>query len=640
MRKSIIFAAVLVAAATSCQKAMMQEPESLGTFSIRATREACADTKASINSTSGEFTWSAGDAIGIWNGSSFQELTTENDGVASATFTGTTEGTLSGYAVFPYAIGKSVSGSTVTVTLPDSYEWKEGEVAAPMIATYDASSLSFKHLGGVVMVTLNNVPANAAKFVFNTDKDITGDYTVTSGGEIQSAGNATNNEVAFTFTLTAATDMEFYVPVPVGEYKFGFKLYDAAGNLLSDNQGTTANAVNRAVLLKMPALTFTTTSGGGEGTISTTSIPAGHEGTFYLPDTSSDVIVNVAGYCPSVELVYAAGGAKPANVTINSGPMVQSLIINLPNSHVNLVGGYYVTVTSNTSLNTLVIDGTVSINSKLNVAGGSAKIAGTVQEVEIQESVAADAKIVFAPNADVTVVNTKSPAQIVITPGTVSGAITVSNPDSAEYLATYSAPIIELQDGASVNISGDAAIIESTTKTSASGEQQYSKITVKSGNEKGLRYAIKNCESVTLGADIEVSRAIEIDHDLNLWLSDYSIKAKSGMTADAVIIVRAGGDLTIDCNTADDGTDAGMVTTSRETGVDAAIKVTDDGGDHSRLTINHGIFEGTNHAIVGELTDEHKMIHITITGGTFYGDIYIDGNAENAEISKDGGTFK
>ena len=236
MRKSIIFAAVLVAAATSCQKAMMQEPESLGTFSIRATREACADTKASINSTSGAFTWSAGDAIGIWNGSSFQEMTTQDDGVASATFAGTYEGTLSGYAVYPSAIGKSVSGSDVTVTLPDSYDWKEGEVAAPMLATYDASSLSFKHLGGVVMVTLNNVPANAAKFVFNTDKDITGDYTVTSGGEIKTAGSSANNEVAFTFTLTAATDMEFYVPVPVGEYKFGFKLYDAEDNLLSDKQ--------------------------------------------------------------------------------------------------------------------------------------------------------------------------------------------------------------------------------------------------------------------------------------------------------------------------------------------------------------------------------------------------------------------
>ena len=606
MRKSIIFAAVLVAAAVSCRKEMMQAPDQSGNFTIKATREACAntDTKASIDA-DGKFTWSSGDAIGIWTGSKFEEMTTTDDKAATATFSGALEGTPSDFAVFPYSLNASYSDGAVKVTLPASYEWKEDQVCPAMYAQY-ANTLSFKHLGGLVMVTLKNVPADAAKFVFNTDKDITGEYTMLTTEEIVSKGETANNKVTYTFTLTEARDMVFYVPVPVGEYKFGFTLYDAAGKQILDKQGTTTNAVARKVLKQMPALTCTTVS-----------IPADYYGKFCLPDTNDDVVVNVAGSCTSgtVELVYAAGGAAPANVTINSDATVESLIINLPDSHVNLAGGNYVTVTSNTSLNALVLDKDVTISSKLNVAGGSAEIAGTVQEVEIQESVAADAKIVFAPNADVTVVNTKSPAQIVITPGTVSDAIYVNKPESEDYLATYSAPIVELQDGASVNISGDAATIESTTETSASGEQQYSEITVKSGNEKGLRYAVENCESVKLTTDIEVSSAIEIDGTLALDLAGKAIKASSGMTADAVIIVRRGGELTIKGN--------GTVTTNGEAGVYAAIKLSREGKDatkQAKLTINNGTFTGTNYAITGDAatTDDNvESSEITINDGTF-----------------------
>ena len=746
MRKSIILAAVLVAAATSCQK----EQEPLGNFSIRATREAWADngTKASINSTSGEFTWSKGDAIGIWNGSSFQKLTTQDDKKASATFSGLVSGTLSDYAVYPSAIGKSVSGSDVTVSLPAEYEWEKGEAAAPMLAAYNTSSLSFKHLGGVVMVTLKNVPATAAKFVLTADKDIWGEYTVTSDGEIQTAGSSDKNEVAFTFSNTAATDMEFYVPVPVGEYIFGIKLLDSEDNELMSMDGESVNSVNRTVLKKMPALTCATISGGGEGTTSTTSIPAGHEGTFYLPDTSADVVVNIDGDCTSVKLVYAAGGAKPANVTINAGEhSVSSLAIELPYSHVNMTGGTYTTVTSNTSLNTLVLDKTVKITDKLEVTAGSVEIAGTVTKVDVLESVDANATIkIEGANAkvgdltigqgsaviagevnNVTVASTASEtAKIEVTSeGKINGSLTIAKgnteiagtvtkvdvlesvgadatvkieganakvgdltighgnaviagevttvtvastvPETAKIEVTSDAnvenfnvcspvtivipenasvtnltansseaPVIDLQDGVSVNVSDGAAVVESNTTSSEA--------TVKSG-EKGLRYAVKNYKTVSLGADIEVSSAIEIDQSRILNLCEYTIKASSGMKADAIIIVRRGGNLEIDSY---EGV-SGMVTTYGAAGVNAAIKVTDEGGDEteyiSTLFIHNGIFEGS---IVGEITreivegdEEATYIDITIEGGTVKGNICKSGiDDDRINIQKDGGTFE
>jgi hypothetical protein len=587
MRKSIILAAVLVAAATSCQKAMMQEPESLGTFSIRATREACADTKASINSTSGAFTWSAGDAIGIWNGSSFQEMTTQDDGVASATFNGTYEGTLSGYAVYPSAIGKSVSGSDVTVTLPDSYKWKEGEVAAPMLATYDASSLSFKHLGGVVMVTLNNVPANAAKFVFNTDKDITGDYTVTSGGEIQSAGKASNNEVTFTFTLDTATDMEFYVPVPVGEYTFGFTLYDADDKQIDNKQGTTANAVNRAVLLKMPALTYFSISGGGEGTTSTTSIPAGHEGTFYLPDTSSDVIVNIDGDCKAgaVKLVYAAGGATPANVTINAnGHTVSSLAIELPDSHVNVVGGTYTTITSQTSLSTLVLDKDVTVTD-LTIEKGSALVSATVTNMTVSSDVVEDAKIEVTSEGKVTTkLENNSQTSIIVEAPADDTSATPSNIPS---------------EGVTTTNGGNTVTITPA---------------------KYLQKQIEAGGTVTLEQDITVSDYIAIRENKTTVLNLNGHKITSSYEGEdyEAIYIENGGTLTI--NGGENGEISSVVTTI---------------GNKGTLTVNGGTYKSSSNVAIFNLGTA------TLNDGSYIGNIGAVGNAhEDANLIVNGGYYE
>ena len=262
MRKSIIFAAVLVAATVSCQKEI-QTPDQAGVFTISASREAFAgtDTKASIDA-AGIFTWNSGDAIGIWTGSSFEKLTITDDKAATATFSGDLEGTPSDFAVFPfpYSHYATYSDGAIKVDLPTNYTWKEGEVASPMYAAYDAAGLSFKHLGGVVMVTLKNVPANASVFTFIADKDINGEYTVTTDSDnnkcIQAGNKEAHTEVVFNLPAARneAMDMVFYVPVPVGTYKFGFDL-GAGNNIIFDKQGTTANIVKRAVLLEMPALT-------------------------------------------------------------------------------------------------------------------------------------------------------------------------------------------------------------------------------------------------------------------------------------------------------------------------------------------------------------------------------------------------
>ena len=267
MRKTILIAAAAVLSVVACQKEMPVAPE--GNYTVRASRESNADTKSTV-SDKGEFAWSNGDAIGLWNGNKFIELTTSAGGKATADFTGTMEGQAQSYAVYPYAFSAKVESGIVKVTLPSSYAWKDGETNSPMLAECEEnpSSLTFKHLGGLVKVSVKNVPAEAAKFVLTADKDITGEYGVEADGEnkiIKTSGTDANKSVAFTFTADHANEMAFYVPVPVGEYKFTIALYDGVGNQLGKNYGgTTPNKVDRAKFIIMPELTIMNIPGTGE----------------------------------------------------------------------------------------------------------------------------------------------------------------------------------------------------------------------------------------------------------------------------------------------------------------------------------------------------------------------------------------
>ena len=398
MRKSIIFAAVLVAAAVSCQKEI-QTPNQAGVFTISATRESFAGPKAGIDPASGKFTWNSGDAIGIYTGSSFEKLTTTDDNVSSATFSGTLSGTPSYAAVFPYSLNAR-RNSGIYVTLPSSYEWKDGEICTPMLAQYTVP-LIFKHLGGLVMVTLKDVPANAARFVFNTDCDITGEYLInynqdTFSEEIATGGKAENNQVTYKFTLTEARDMVFYVPVPVGEYKFGFTLYDADGKQILNKQGATANAVSRKKLLKMPALIC-----DGEGSTITPEqylqkkLNAG--GTVTLDDdytgnftVSGTVTLDLNGHKITAAASTAAIKVESGgNLTVNGGKsgeiISKDYFAILNNGTLTINGGIYESTNDDVAVYN---DGTATLNggsytgnygavsnySKMTINGGDYKI--------------------------------------------------------------------------------------------------------------------------------------------------------------------------------------------------------------------------------------------------------------------------
>ena len=239
MKKSFLIAAVLLAATVSCQKEQLQETDGHGKFRIRATREANIDTKATITD-DGVFGWSEGDAFGLYANGKFYPFTTTGSG-ESAVFEGNYLGTLGSYAVFPNNLSPAVSATDgkVSVTLPDTYEWKEGIINTPMLASFDAGSglpagIIFNHLGGLIRVTLNNIPKDATSFVFSTTNNmpITGTFTAEKESEADDSkmqikstetSGTSANSVKFTFSASeSATSKSFYVPVPVGKYTINF----------------------------------------------------------------------------------------------------------------------------------------------------------------------------------------------------------------------------------------------------------------------------------------------------------------------------------------------------------------------------------------------------------------------------------
>ena len=506
MKKSLVIVAAALVFASACQKEQLV-PE--GNFSIKATREACVDTKATV-SDAGAFAWVSGDAIGVYNGTEFSELTTTGSG-ASATFTGTVVGTPQTCAIFPSSVVKS----TTSVTLPDSYVWKDGDAPTPMYAEYNASGLSFKHLGGLVKISLSGVLAGAREFVITADKDITGDYSfVEEGGYkvIKTAGNASNKSVKFTFDAPAS-DMVFYVPVPVGTYKFAVSLNDAGGNELWKYSGSSDNVVTRAKLIVMPTLTIVALPGSGEGSATSVTVPENYNGTFYLPETSSDVYVKLNNTTGYISLEYS-GSSKPANVVIDAaGKTVSDLRIVLPDSHVQVLNGTYANITAQTSLSTLVLEKEVKITTA-TIEKGSATIASNnVGTVKVESSVQDEAKIVLAPTANVNTINTASSAPIVIQEeGGNQGKVGTVN-------ATQSTAI-EFQNGATdpgdISTTSNVSKVNTSTSESTPGEEET---TVKADSQSALAYAFKKGYDVELSADIACTATSYVKDRVSLTLN-------------------------------------------------------------------------------------------------------------------------
>jgi len=419
-RISILFISFLCLIALSCTKEETDNLVSTGNrVVVNATRELPAGvTKSTINN--GYFLWSLGDRIACYTTSgTFQnseplddeDFTDQSQQIARFTFA------LSGsvpypylhhVAVFPVSVTPSYDETNhdLTIKIPETMVWKEGEVNNIQIATFSSGSninLSFFNVAGMIKFTLNNIPVGANQVLFKTGKRITGDFVIkdvyskSQADTYITAGDASNDGITFTFdeVKTAGTSKVFYVPVPVGTYNsIGFRVQKNDGTnetTLWKKTATVDNTVNRGVMKVMPALTFASATGGGEGdpaTIITTL--SGQTGTVNLPSTTDNVLVELNSTSGELTLAYSeeANAKKPAVVYVRvlADATVGTLNINLPNSTVYLNGkanSNLATLTSVTAESTLkVLESPLAIGTA-TINQGNVEVAGTVNAIVV-----------------------------------------------------------------------------------------------------------------------------------------------------------------------------------------------------------------------------------------------------------------
>ena len=257
------------------------EPVTLTAYISESGPDATPATKATLNETSGNFAFSANDAIKVYNGTGTYASTSVTLDGSSARFT-MEEGfqdTGSGLAAYPAGIVDAINAGGVTFILPESYTYAQvgsgnpvsstgdvsaaasaAEVPCPMIASYSASGhLYFKQAGAVVRFRVTNCLAGSLTFTFTTP--VTGTVTVpavpsgTSDGIHNTNTGLTGYSILVTGVpeVTAGNYIFITLPVPSGTDPMNVGVwnnyvssdYTVVANRVATLSGT-ANPLNRA----------------------------------------------------------------------------------------------------------------------------------------------------------------------------------------------------------------------------------------------------------------------------------------------------------------------------------------------------------------------------------------------------------
>lgn len=414
MRKSLLFFAAVSLLLASCQKEqLVEEKLSNGVVTeVSATFEALVPdgaTKASvsISENTGTFSWQEDDAAAF--------VLDSKTAYGKGTYNATSQmfqiqGAANSHhdAVYPYDLVGSTSPSTehvTSVTVPSTREWAANQTNVAMYGTYTSDKYTFKHLGGLVKVTVVNVPTTAKTFVFKTaDKKINGTFTVETdneSNEVIKTGTPETGEDTYTLnlpsTITANSTMDFYVPLPVGTgYKFAFYLKDNSSSDLVKIEGTTEQTVTRRSILVMPTITLAAASIEDIYKSATVQeVPAGHSGDFLLAKSES-VILKLMSSTDDKDITLKYNGVElPKNLKIvveGDNYFDAKISGNLPKTHVDFTEGEIKEAAFTTNNSTFSIVYPAKISGTLTVKGGNVLLQGaTVNMIEVAKDAVADA---------------------------------------------------------------------------------------------------------------------------------------------------------------------------------------------------------------------------------------------------------
>ena len=226
-----------------------------------------ADTKASLDSESGAFTWQSGDLISVLatDGNFYDFILTKGANSNAAAFEGSIpeDAEITTVATYPRIVANGsvsdgiLSENTLNYSLPVEWTYAKEVSNVPMVATFGAGAedIAFKQVGGVMRFPISNLPANTTIVFTMNDKTIAGTFPVdiTALGETAMVAGTEASEVVVKYVSDyPAIHTVLNLPVPTGVYNnFTVTIKNADNEEIFTKAYTAENTVDRATLLNM-----------------------------------------------------------------------------------------------------------------------------------------------------------------------------------------------------------------------------------------------------------------------------------------------------------------------------------------------------------------------------------------------------
>jgi len=219
-------------------------------------------SRTTVN-TKNEVLWTKNDRIGVFgdqNTSNVPFTLSSVPNETSAEFKGTLQkNEIPLFAYYPYQAEASCTDKTLHFTLPSSYEYA-GNSNAPMIGIKnEEGNLIFKHLCGLLKVTISNLSGDISQFKVTAE----GEHPQNIAGTVRVQDITAENPIleveegttTVTLNITAnyfVSNNVFFVPLPVGTYeRLVVSLIDKDGNTTLEKSISNLE-IKRAVILDMP----------------------------------------------------------------------------------------------------------------------------------------------------------------------------------------------------------------------------------------------------------------------------------------------------------------------------------------------------------------------------------------------------
>lgn len=428
--------------AFSCNQEEFENSGRKGNITVNATFEgAGTDTRTTVNDEY-KILWQDTDALGLFcsnaesNYSNTKLEYASGAGQTSATFNGSKpSGETAVFSIYPYQQNMSVSGNTLTMTLPATLTNYNGSSNGPMYAKVtnpdNLSALSFKHMAAMIKLTVNKIPAEATTFKIIASNNIAGTCTVdlTAADPILAVTSDESKEITASFTASAdIKSRNFYIPLPTGTYSsitaqltngsdkvyFTKTLNDkilgrrdilvvppldcvvveattpsALSTALADSKNLPQEAPTAATVTDIAVSgSFNTTSGSNDGI----AIPVLQNSDINLafntaPTTSTAAPLTLTDKTNTSIGAPAATATNSVSLAVpetNAEQEAPSVAITMPSTTVTLAAvgnkATYNEVTATTAQQTLIINAGVTVK-KLTVKGGNLKIYGKVEQL-------------------------------------------------------------------------------------------------------------------------------------------------------------------------------------------------------------------------------------------------------------------